>query len=269
MEDCALCCQKSRYMCRTCKISLCKQHKLLHQQKKSKDHTFQSLGVKLSPLQISRIHEDLSLKMNITLQCEMHILKETQQLIGIIQTLSTQVLSTIRQKQQIYSDLLKICHKRLISDQLNSIDKELQISLSLLTPLPELQELFAFYTSNFLSESINKIPEKDLSQIFSLSLPETELMLEQDFGLFLRSHTDAVCSLAITSDNKYVLSGSFDKTLRIWNLHTRTQEAVLRDHTNTVSSISTTSDNQYIISGSWTKPSKSGIFIVKFKNFNC
>ena len=41
-----------------------------------------------------------------------------------------------------------------------------------------------------------------------------------------------VClSVAITSDNKYIVSGGWDNTVRIWNLQDKTQEAVLQGHT--------------------------------------
>ena len=42
----------------------------------------------------------------------------------------------------------------------------------------------------------------------------------------LQGHTDSVRSVAITSDNKYIVSGGNDKTVRIWNLQDKTQEAV-------------------------------------------
>ena len=41
----------------------------------------------------------------------------------------------------------------------------------------------------------------------------------------------SVTSVAITSDNKYIVSGGCDKTVRIWNLQDKTQEAVLQGHT--------------------------------------
>ena len=42
----------------------------------------------------------------------------------------------------------------------------------------------------------------------------------------------SVNSVAITSDNKYIVSGGDDKTVRIWNLQDKTQEAVLQGHTD-------------------------------------
>ena len=52
-----------------------------------------------------------------------------------------------------------------------------------------------------------------------------------------------VIGVVITSDNKYIISGGADTTLRIW------QEAVLQDHTDCGRSETTISDNNYIVSG--------------------
>ena len=66
----------------------------------------------------------------------------------------------------------------------------------------------------------------------------------------LQGHSEHVTALAVTSDNKYVVSGSADKTIRIWNLSEKKQEAVLKGHLNEVNCVTVTSDNKYIVSGS-------------------
>ena len=40
----------------------------------------------------------------------------------------------------------------------------------------------------------------------------------------LQGHTDFVRSLAISSDNKYVVSGGVDHTVRIWNLQDKNKK---------------------------------------------
>ena len=47
----------------------------------------------------------------------------------------------------------------------------------------------------------------------------------------MQSHTNFVRSVAITSDNKFIVSGGDDITVRIWNLQDKTQEAALQGHT--------------------------------------
>ena len=68
----------------------------------------------------------------------------------------------------------------------------------------------------------------------------------------LQGHSWLVYSVAITSDNKYIVSGGDDKTVRIWNLQDKTQEVALQGHTEYVNSIAITSDNKYIVSGGGT-----------------
>ena len=58
--------------------------------------------------------------------------------------------------------------------------------------------------------------------------------LKNNYGLLIEGHINWVKSVAITSDNKYAVSGSFDKTVRIWNLQEKRQEAVLEGHTSHV-----------------------------------
>ena len=65
----------------------------------------------------------------------------------------------------------------------------------------------------------------------------------------LQGHTSDVYTVAITSDNKYIVSGGRDKTIRIWNLQDKTEEDALRGYTSCVFSVAITSDNRYIVSG--------------------
>ena len=54
----------------------------------------------------------------------------------------------------------------------------------------------------------------------------------------------------MTNDYKYIISGSSDYTIRIWNLLEHRQEAVLQGHAGSVLTVAVTSDNKYILSGS-------------------
>ena len=57
----------------------------------------------------------------------------------------------------------------------------------------------------------------------------------------------------MTSINKFIISGSYDQTIRIWNFLQKRQETVLQGHLNAVTSTVVTTDNKYIISGSLDK----------------
>ena len=72
--------------------------------------------------------------------------------------------------------------------------------------------------------------------------------LESNFGIFVEGHTNYVLGVAITSDNKYAVSGSADNTVRVWNLQEKRHLAVLEGHTSSVNSVAITSNNKYAVS---------------------
>ena len=59
-----------------------------------------------------------------------------------------------------------------------------------------------------------------------------------------------VTCLAVTSDSKYIVSGSADYKIRIWNFFERKQKCAFKPLTSSINSVAVTSNNKYIISGS-------------------
>ena len=57
--------------------------------------------------------------------------------------------------------------------------------------------------------------------------------------------------MKISCDNKFVVSSSQDKTIRVWNLDNKRQEAVLEGHTSFVKTLAISSDTKFIVSGSF------------------
>ena len=66
----------------------------------------------------------------------------------------------------------------------------------------------------------------------------------------LRGHSTSVYSVAVSPDNCHVVSGSRDKTVRIWNASTGKEEHVLRGHFHPVFSVAVSPDNCHVVSGS-------------------
>ena len=58
-------------------------------------------------------------------------------------------------------------------------------------------------------------------------------------------------SEATTNDNRYIVSGGYDNTVRIWNLNDKTQKTVLQGYTHWVAYVAITSNNKYIASGGY------------------
>ncbi len=66
----------------------------------------------------------------------------------------------------------------------------------------------------------------------------------------LEGHTSYISSVCISPDGKNIISGSEDKTTRIWDIETNKEEAVLEGHTDIVISVCISPDGKKIISGS-------------------
>ncbi|CAD8117467.1 unnamed protein product [Paramecium primaurelia] len=66
----------------------------------------------------------------------------------------------------------------------------------------------------------------------------------------LDGHTGAVWSVCISPDGKIVASGSYDKSIRLWDIKTGQQKAKLVGHTGTVWSVCISPDGNTLASGS-------------------
>ena len=128
-------------------------------------------------------------------------------------------LVVVKQKRRYYADLLRICHKRIFDDKIKEFERIARTSLVISMP-HQLNKIQNLYSSDFLKEF------ERIKEISSIPVKNAKLLLEEEYGLFLEGHTSSVFSVAITSDNKYIVSGGSDNTVRIWNLQNRKQKAV-------------------------------------------
>ncbi|MDM8516024.1 caspase family protein [Desulfobacterales bacterium HSG16] len=65
-----------------------------------------------------------------------------------------------------------------------------------------------------------------------------------------KGHTDDVNSVAISPNGWYILSGSKDHTLKLWDIKTNREIRTFKGHTLSVSSVIFSSDGRYALSGS-------------------
>ncbi len=66
----------------------------------------------------------------------------------------------------------------------------------------------------------------------------------------LVGHTDRVCSVSFSSDGETLVSGSYDKTIKLWNVGTGKEICTLTGHNDIVTSVSFSPDGETVASGS-------------------
>lgn len=72
----------------------------------------------------------------------------------------------------------------------------------------------------------------------------------------LKGHGHFVTDVVMSSDGQFALSGSWDKTLRLWDLNTGQTTRQFVNHTKDVLSVAFSADNRQIVSGSRDKTIK-------------
>jgi WD40 repeat protein len=72
----------------------------------------------------------------------------------------------------------------------------------------------------------------------------------------LRGHQDWVYSVSFSPDGKFLASGSWDETVKVWEVGSWREVATLRGHQDWVYSVSFSPDGKFLASGSRDKTVK-------------
>jgi WD40 repeat protein len=65
----------------------------------------------------------------------------------------------------------------------------------------------------------------------------------------LQLHTQGVASISLSPDEKFLVSGSWDKTMRLWDVDTGQEMRTLVGHADPTQAVVWSRDGQYIVSG--------------------
>ena len=66
-----------------------------------------------------------------------------------------------------------------------------------------------------------------------------------------KGHSSGVTSVAFSADGRYVLSGSYDKTLKLWDVSNGQEVRTFSGHSSYVMSVAFSPDGRYALSGSY------------------
>ncbi|OMJ70986.1 hypothetical protein SteCoe_30913 [Stentor coeruleus] len=79
-------------------------------------------------------------------------------------------------------------------------------------------------------------------------------------------HKDIINSITFSSDSLWIVTGSSDTTIKIWDLNNKQLERTLRGHLNIVTSVCISPDGKWLISGSKDKNIKIWDFVKRFES---
>ena len=249
MEKC-ICSEDSSYKCKSCKF-ICAKTLKVHE-KLNTEEIFKGKIATLNLKQIGSINSNLINKIQIINACSETIIYRTQILIEKIKRMSLQSIKQLNIKKQHYMNLLKHDDKSVITEKRQNIQRELETDIISFIPTQTFKEIDQFYKSPFIKET------KNIIKFRSMKINDLQHVLEEEYrlpisakfksGRILESHDAMITTLALISDNKYIISGGKSMIVRIWNIEKNIQEAALQGHTDSIEKVLVTSDNKFIVS---------------------
>ena len=90
---------------------------------------------------------------------------------------------------------------------------------------------------------------------------QANIFINKQYGLFIQGHVCDINSVAMSSDNRYIVTASSDWTIIVWDIEKKKQVAVLLGHVGSVKNVLITNDNKFIVSTSEDKTIRVWNFI--------
>ncbi len=110
-----------------------------------------------------------------------------------------------------------------------------------------------FTGCGFLRSNIN-FNNLEKSLLFGIGKPNT--IISELTPLLRVGHHFAVNSVAVSTDGKWLISGSFDNTLKLWNIEQGRLVKSFNQHKSSITAVAFSSDNCKIVSASYDKTIK-------------
>jgi WD40 repeat protein len=108
-----------------------------------------------------------------------------------------------------------------------------------------------FYIQSFLEQAKAKITPPALIPCFGSLQPPGTGLIRTFFG-----HSSYVTTVAVAPDGKKIISGSCDKTIKVWDIDTGRELHTLTGHSTDLKLVTITPDGKKIFSGSYDKTIK-------------
>ncbi len=178
-----------------------------------------------------------------------------------IDYLSNEILDTnIEKVLEYFEDAIKISPDNseiksklqnlywLISKEVLNIKK---INSKSKTAKFNLIQLFRNIAFEFGYEHIVNQSDKLLLASNNLFIKQTNKInsFDKSFIATFLGHTAAVTCIEITNDNKFIVTGSRDKFIRVWDIETGKVIFLLKGHDDDINCLTISEDNNYIVSG--------------------
>ncbi len=113
-----------------------------------------------------------------------------------------------------------------------------------------LQQAYNYAKSGPVEKASKDIPGEIKNSVLLLQINRPSYNPNPTLLKTFSGHEDRVTGVSITPDGRYALSGSYDKTLRLWDIEKGECVKIFSGHEDKVTSVSITPDGKYALSGS-------------------
>ena len=160
------------------------------------------------PINSDKIRKEINSKIQNLFELKSQVISKSYQLINIIQNIASKNIFFIEKRIDAYKKDLKNRIEKMLKEyeSIEIQESDLKLFEQIVT------KIFSFFKDN----EIFDYEEKKLESFkFSKNIEEIQKQLQTNFNFLLEGHTSTVYTVAVTSDNKYVVSGSSDNTIII------------------------------------------------------